>query len=99
MTSALQIACHLLDRNGVGATEAARANVEDLRVARGQATLTVVRGFTQREIDVPLAPITKLALAEHLAGRTSGPLLVDPLGHPLAPVDVSTLAAAHPIAA
>jgi integrase/recombinase XerD len=68
------LACLLL-LTGLRVTEALAADVEQLGTDRGHQVLAVtVKGGRYRL--VPLAPRTAHALAEHLAGRTCGPLLL-----------------------
>jgi integrase/recombinase XerD len=68
------LACLLL-LTGLRVTEALAADVDQLGTDRGHQVLAVTAKGGRRRL-VPLAPRTTHALAEHLAGRTTGPLLL-----------------------
>lgn len=66
----------LLALNGLRVSEICEAEASDLETVRGHRTLTVTRKGGRRAV-VALAPRTVEALEAHLAGRESGPLLLD----------------------
>jgi site-specific recombinase XerD len=64
----------LLLLTGLRVTEALATDVDQLGADRGHLVLAITGKGGRRRL-VPLAPRTAHALAEHLNGRTSGPLL------------------------
>lgn len=65
----------LLLLNGLRVSEVCAASVEDVAVERGHRVLMVVRKGGRRDL-VPLAPRTIAAVEEHVAERSTGPLLL-----------------------
>jgi integrase/recombinase XerD len=65
----------LLLLTGLRVNEALAADVEELGTDRGHQVLAITGKGGRRRL-VPLAPRTAHAIAEHLAGRAGGPLLL-----------------------
>lgn len=73
----------LLLLNGLRVSEVCNARVEDLDAVQGRAVLHVVREGQAKPAAVSLADRTAVAVAASIAGRTTGPLLLDWEGRPL----------------
>lgn len=74
----LAVVC-LLGLNGLRVSEACSLDIENLSAERGMGTIRFVRKGG-KIATAPLSPMTKWAIDQATAGRTSGPILLNQLG-------------------
>jgi integrase/recombinase XerD len=67
-------AIRILMFSGIRADELVNTCAEDVRTHHGSTTVTVTRKGGKRQ-EIPLSPETGAFMLEHLAGRTSGPVI------------------------